>query len=317
MVNRNFRFVNFGESAPTDAVTISCDGRVRGATLELTHWDGNTTPDQYYADTSTEMALKFASSFSSREFDNALILNNHFDTDGLCSVWSTLNPEQALQYKDLLRQGAEAGDFGEWSSDEGVKLDLAILALGAGDEKQAYERVLKEMPKLLLDITTTGGKSYEKLWKSGLQEAMDGWNDLKQGRAKLYRGPSPNMVVLEEAGTSVTLSPYALYRGLKENKLWDGTTRILRVQLAVENSSFAYNYEKIGHGWVSKLVSRPVVPSADGNVLAAKLNEQCGTNVWKSGGSAGLVSICCTRQPFSVGPREVARLLAELDPSCS
>ena len=56
MVNRNFRFVNFGESAPTDAVTISCDGRVRGATLELTHWDGNKGKEDTFGNSKNLLA---------------------------------------------------------------------------------------------------------------------------------------------------------------------------------------------------------------------------------------------------------------------
>ena len=57
----------------------------------------------------------------------ATVLNNHYDTDGLLSVWALLQPEAALQYRQLLVEASEAGDFDEWpASDEGLKLQFAI-----------------------------------------------------------------------------------------------------------------------------------------------------------------------------------------------
>jgi hypothetical protein len=119
----------------------------------VTHWPGNDTPEDLYADTSTEMALKLAKQRKDyTDLDTATVLNNHYDTDGVLSVWACLEPEKALQYELLLIQGAEAGDFGEWNSDEGVKLDCAVSAFWKPDEEEAYKTVLKEMPKLMKDM---------------------------------------------------------------------------------------------------------------------------------------------------------------------
>ena len=45
---RSFLFVPYGEavspSLAASGPTISCDGRVPGSTLELTHWTDNVTP---------------------------------------------------------------------------------------------------------------------------------------------------------------------------------------------------------------------------------------------------------------------------------
>jgi hypothetical protein len=58
-LKRSVQFVKYGAKfdCPTRP-TISCDGRIEGISLELTHWNGNQTPNRYYADTP---------SFSSRE----------------------------------------------------------------------------------------------------------------------------------------------------------------------------------------------------------------------------------------------------------
>ena len=53
-LKRNFLYVPYGSSAPEDGrPSLSCDGKVPGTTLELTHWTDNVTPDELYADTST------------------------------------------------------------------------------------------------------------------------------------------------------------------------------------------------------------------------------------------------------------------------
>ncbi len=55
-----------------------------------------------------------------------LVTNNHFDCDGVLSCWTVLNGERALEYRDLLIAAAEAGDFSEYSSDDGVRVSIAI-----------------------------------------------------------------------------------------------------------------------------------------------------------------------------------------------
>ena len=57
---RQFRYIPYGESAPAGVPSLSCDGKVPGTTLDLTHWTNNETPEALYADTSTKIALNFA-----------------------------------------------------------------------------------------------------------------------------------------------------------------------------------------------------------------------------------------------------------------
>ena len=80
---------------------------------------------KYMADLSTEIVFKWLkieenmiiksdgriSKYPSREFLNAVVLNNHFDTDGLMSAWALLEPEKALKYENVMIAAAAAGDF--------------------------------------------------------------------------------------------------------------------------------------------------------------------------------------------------------------
>jgi hypothetical protein len=311
---RTFQLVPFGATAPAGVTTISCDGLVSGASLDVTHWTNNRTPEELYADTSTEIAINLAKAGSHEKYAhlvNAVVLNNHYDTDGALSVFACLHPSLALEHASLLISGAEAGDFGEWSSDDGVKLDCALMSLkdSCENEEEAYDRALELLPDLLRDIGNQGGGGYESLWRAGFDEAMAGYQDLQEGRALLSRG-SGKMAILNERLGSQRLSPYALHRGLVESDVWHGTTRILRVDHRPVDNKYRYEYENVGHGWVTKLKNRPVVPGGDGAHLAKEMGSG-----WSKGGRSDFVSICQSSYIDAI-PEEVSDRLWKLDPVC-
>ena len=199
---------------------LSVDGTVDNNSIHFSHWQGNTTPAELKADTSTEIALNLVASPNRAALTNnlELVTNNHFDTDGVLSVWTVLNGERALAYRDLLIAAAEAGDFSEYSSDDGVRVSIAIQGSDqassnnddgsplarflAGeeidDDARAYEVVLPKIEHLLTNIN-----DYEPLWR-------EGWNNVAAAIASFEHEHSS---VKEYAGVSlVTLAP----------KLFDG-----------------------------------------------------------------------------------------------
>jgi len=294
---------------------------VPGTDLELTHWTDNKTPLDLYADTSTEIALNFAearlTSEKYNDLDNAIILNNHFDTDGVLSVWACLEPKRALEYKSLLIDGAEAGDFSEWSSDIGVKLDCAISSfLMDEDEEGAYHRALDKVSSLLSDFEATGGSSFEELWKRGWEDAVSGCQSLVNGLASITKGTGRIALVKEQRNGVSRLSPYALHAGLKKLGLGAGqpnaATRILRATCN-DNSGWKYEYEKPGHGWVKQLVRREVVPDVDSKELVQRLNDRFKKSTWTVGGCSGLINICKTKDFIDKSPETVMQTLLELD----
>jgi len=208
----------------TDAIKhlpkLSVDGTVDNS-IHFSHWEGNNTPPEVKADTSTEIALNLVSSPNRDALTNGieLVTNNHFDTDGILSVWTVLNGERALAYRDLLVAAAEAGDFSEYSSDDSVRVSITIQGsdqaspnnddgsplarLLAGedvdDDARAYQLVLPEVERLLTNIN-----DYEPLWR-------EGWNNVAAAIESFERGKSR---VTEHDGISlVTLAP----------ELFDGT----------------------------------------------------------------------------------------------
>src|ERR1041385_1751299 len=117
----------FYTEALANTPKLSVDGTVDNR-IHFSHWQGNTTPTEVKADTSTEIGLNLVASPNRAALTNGieLVTNNHFDTDGVLSVWTVLNGERALPYRDLLVSAAEAGDFSEYSSDDGVRVSIAI-----------------------------------------------------------------------------------------------------------------------------------------------------------------------------------------------
>ena len=178
---------------------LSVDGTVDNS-VHFSHWQGNTTAAEVKADTSTEIALNLVASPNKAELTKGieLVTNNHFDTDGVLSVWTVLTGERALAHRELLIAAAEAGDFSEHSSDDGVRVSIAIQGsdqaspnnddgsplarLLAGeevdDDARGYELVLPEVERLLTNID-----DYESLWR-------EGWNSVAAAIESFERGKS-------------------------------------------------------------------------------------------------------------------------------
>ena len=180
---------------------LSVDGTVSNS-IHFSHWEGNTTPLEVKADTSTEIALKLVASPNRAALTNNidLVVNNHFDTDGALSVWTVLNGERALEFRDLLVSAAEAGDFSDHSSDDGVRVSIAIqgadqaspnnipgsplASMIAGehfdDDERAYDLVLPELERLLSDVN-----AYEPLWREGWQAVAEALETFASGESRV------------------------------------------------------------------------------------------------------------------------------------
>ena len=185
---------------------LSVDGTVPNS-IHFSHWEGNETPAELKADTSTEIALNLVASPKrdalTRGID--LVTNNHFDCDGVLSCWTVLTGERALQYRDLLIAAAEAGDFSEYSSDDGVRVSIALQGaeqsspnnddgsplaqMLAGRELAtrivdndalSYELVFPEVERLLTNVD-----AYEPLWREGWDQVAAALESFASGKSRV------------------------------------------------------------------------------------------------------------------------------------
>jgi hypothetical protein len=293
---RRFQFVE--DAYEGDAPAISCDGLVPGAALDLTHWQGNRTPSRYKADTSTEIALNFVSSPEAIDrWAEAVVVNNHFDTDGLLSIWVLLDPEQATARRDLLVAAAEAGDFDEWAvQDRGLWLDAAIRALasGAADDAVTYQTVLPQLPDLIRDLDER-----RDLWGREWDDLQAAVAALESGRL-LAESHSAIGVMIHPPGQPEAPGPLLARRFLPAAR---------RYLLAFERGDgrYDYRYERPHYAWADTVV-RSVLPQPDAAALAAALGPQ-----WTHEGLPGMTGIIRTQRPVSERPDALVGRLLQVD----
>lgn len=267
----------------TDALAnvpkLSVDGTVDNA-IHFSHWQGNHTPAEVKADTSTEIAVNLVASPNRAALTNGidLVTNNHFDTDGVLSCWTVLNGERALPYRDLLIAAAEAGDFSEYSSDDGVRVSIAIqgsdqaspnnddgspfarLLAGAevDDDARAYELVLPEVERLLTNIN-----DYESLWR-------EGWESVTRAIESFERGRSEVTEYADAKLSLVTLAPEIFDRAgfspTRHSAPFTAISKFARGDLfliAIPNSDgWVYRIDYPYYSWAETVV-RPMIERRD------------------------------------------------------
>ena len=272
---------------------LSVDGTVPNS-IHFSHWEGNETPAELKADTSTEIALNLVASPKRDSFTQGidLVTNNHFDCDGVLSCWTVLNGERALQYRDLLIAAAEAGDFSEHSSDDGVKVSIAIQGaeqsspnnddgsplaqMLAGREfatritdndALAYELVFPEVERLLTNVN-----AYEPLWR-------EGWKDVAEAIESFERGRSQVREYAESRISLVTLAP-EIFRGgrfspTRHSAPFTAISKFARGEMFLiaipADGGWFYRLDYPYYSWAETVV-RPQIPRRDLSSALLTLN---------------------------------------------
>src|SRR5882724_11053456 len=294
----NMRF-EFYHSGLDDVPKLSVDGTVSNS-VHFSHWEGNKTPAQLKADTSTEIALNLISAPNRNELTGGieLVTNNHFDTDGVLSVWTVLTGPRALDLREKLIPAAEAGDFSEFTNENAVRASIAIQGSDqptpggesgsplasqlAGenveDDARAYDLVLPEVERLL-----TRTDEYEPLWRGA-------WEKIATAIESFERGGS-SVVEFDDAGISlVTLAPDVFsssgFNPTRHAAPFTAISRYAKGRLFVITTplknGWAYRIDYPYYSWAETIV-RPRIRRRDFSKLLAELNqlERDGEGVWK------------------------------------
>ena len=207
------RFEYYSEHL-ADVAKLSIDGTVSNA-IHFSHWQGNETPQSVKADTSTEIALNLVGAPNREELTRGidLVTNNHFDTDGVLSVWTILTGARALEFRDELIAAAEAGDFSELSTEDGVRASIVIQGSDSptedsgsplarqlagedvDDDARAYQLILPHVERVL-----TRTSEYEALWR-------DAWDRIAAALDSFAKGASRVIEDTIAKLSIVTLAP--------------------------------------------------------------------------------------------------------------
>src|SRR5258707_14597590 len=279
------RFEYYHDSL-ADVPKLSVDGTVSNA-IHFSHWNGNETPASVKADTSTEIALNLAAAPNREELTGGidLVTNNHFDTDGVLSVWTMLNGERALELREKLIAAAEAGDFSEMSTQEGVRASIVIQGSDSltdvgsplarqlagepvDDEARCYELVLPQVERVL-----TRTNDFASLW-------VDPWNRIATALESFAKDRSRVEEDHEAKFSLVTLAPdifsSAGFKPTRHCAPFTAISHHARGQVFLIATPFAggwaYRLDYPYYSWAETIV-RPRIERRDFSSLVAGLNE--------------------------------------------
>ena len=118
-----------------DSPNIIVDGRSNKATvLTLSHWPNSGTPVSYKDDLSAQIVYRYLEDPCRPEFKGVgCVSNNHFDEDGLISLFSLLHPQLAEEYKEIFVDIASAGDFGVFRNRDAARVSFVLSAWANSD----------------------------------------------------------------------------------------------------------------------------------------------------------------------------------------
>ena len=291
-----FEFHHSGlESVPK----LSVDGIVSHS-IHFSHWQGNETPAEVKADTSTEIALNLVGSPNRVELTEGidLVTNNHFDTDGVLSVWTVLTGERALELRARLIPAAEAGDFSEFTNEAAVRASIVIqgsdqaspndeggsplarLLAGeeAVDDARAYELVLPEVERVL-----THTDEYEQLWRGAWEQIAAAIDSFERGSSSVQECNDGKLSVITLAPEVFSASgfnptrhaaPYTAISRYAHGEIYLITTPVA--------GGWAYRIDYPYYSWAETVV-RPKIERHDLTLLLSELNELEGNRdgLWK------------------------------------
>jgi hypothetical protein len=215
-----------------------------------------------------------------------LVTNNHFDTDGLLSVWTMLTGERALDLRDRLIAAAEAGDFSEMSSVDGVRASIVIQGsdspidksgsplagklAGApvDDEAESYLLVLPHVE----DVIRNTGK-YEDLWREQWQRIETALDSFAKGASRVEEFTDVDLSLVTLAPEIFGPSGFDSARNAAPftaiSRHAKGTLFLIATPL---NAGWIYRIDYPYYSWAETVV-RPAVPRRDFSLLLERLNE--------------------------------------------
>jgi hypothetical protein len=120
------RWIPYADAAETPNVVV--DGAPAAATrLTLSHWPGSPTPPELRADLSADIAFSALVRPEYLDGINA-VTNNHFDQDGLASVFALVDPDAAAARCQQIIDVARAGDFGTFFFRDAARIAFVLAA---------------------------------------------------------------------------------------------------------------------------------------------------------------------------------------------
>jgi hypothetical protein len=123
------RYVPYDELDGVPNVVV--DGaRHPDSVLVLSHWPKSGSPIELRDDLSAQIAFHYLDR-PDLHVDVDAVSNNHFDQDGLMSMYALVDPDAALARRDRVIDVARMGDFDAFHDHDSARIAWAMAALAA------------------------------------------------------------------------------------------------------------------------------------------------------------------------------------------
>ncbi len=250
--------------------------RSESTVLELSHWPGNRTPARYKADVSTQIVMSLLASDECAQVLAGVeaVSCDHFDVDGLLSVWAMTAPQVALGQRRHVESVALVGDFDVYRGEAAVKSCLALEAAadavagsaafrGAPDTTTESEILFSRVLQVAADCLTEPERWRESWWRE--------WEHVLFSLRYLDDHPDA-IEELPHVDLAVVRSPVYLHQYAVNAR-----TDLLHVAESTADSRhrLRFRYESF-----VDLQSRAAGPRIRGDVLAGELNELDPGGTW-------------------------------------
>ena len=285
------RYVPYGEVGDQENIVV--DGAPLASTvLTLSHWPNNQTPEALKRDTSTDTVFAYLDRPDMHQGVD-IVSNNHFDEDGLFSMFALCYPDIAIDHRELLVEGAMAGDFGVYSDRDATRLCFVIEAFTdrqispfdesvfAQCERQRivsfYTEMLARLPDILQDL-----EEYRGYWREQDEFLRESESLLARGDVEIEQMPDFDLAIVRIPellprkrlrryleSENAPVHPFAIHNATSCN-------RILRIQNGC--FEFQYRYES----WVQVASHRPLL-RVDLSGFADRLNTmEEAAGIWRA-----------------------------------
>jgi hypothetical protein len=259
---------------------VIVDGAPTAATvLTLSHWPHSAVPAGLEADLSAEMALGYLER-PDLHGRAELVSNNHFDQDGLVSVFALVDPSAALVRRDLLVDVAAAGDFATYRWRDAARVSMTIAAfadpvgspLGAApaDYDEWAAALYEELLGRLVEICDHPDQ-YRHLWADEDATLAESERLVSSGAVRIEEVPDLDLAVVNVPGHAPHTGGHRFasqrVAGLHPMAVHNATRCLSILSIRGRAFEFAYRYES----WVQYRSVRPR-PRADLAPLAEQLS---------------------------------------------
>jgi hypothetical protein len=290
------RYAPYADAATEPNVIV--DGAPTSATvLTLSHWPHSRVPAGLEADLSAQMAFAYLARLDLHG-SAEVVSNNHFDQDGLVSVFALVNPSAALARRDLLVDVAAAGDFATYRWRDAARVSMTIAAYAdparspLGPAPADYDEwaaaLYEELLGRLVEICDHPDQ-YRHMWADEDATLAESERLIAAGSVRIDEAPDLDLAEVNvpddapRAGGHRFTSQWVA--GLHPIAVHNATQCLAVVSVRGRHYEFAYRYES----WVQYRTRRPR-PRVDLGPLAEKLSadETCGGR-WVFEGAGALI----------------------------